>query len=159
MLGLAGLGRESTRLTPARAMLGFVGLAWASHRIADFGAVYARSKRKREKVGWVALHPSYSSPRPATPVVSRDSGLSRAQVKIGLLIPQFPENRVAIPIIGCVTAKSQGLLYKSKKGTTSRQEWSAPSRWKVVPVTMAGLVNYPIENSILQKRKKHIQST
>ena len=103
--------------------------------------------------------PTSGSQRPATPVVSGDSGLSRAQAKIGLLIPRFPENRVAIPIIGCVTAKNQGLLYKSKKGTTSRQEWSAPSRWKVVPVTMAGLVNYLIEESILQKRKSHIQST
>ena len=103
--------------------------------------------------------PTSRSQRPATPGVSRDSGLSRAQDKIGLLIPQFPESRVAIPIIGCVTAKSQGLLYKSKKGTTSRQEWSAPSRWKVVPVTMIGLVNYPIEDGILQKRRIHIRST
>ena len=97
---------------------GFVGLAWASHRIADFGAVYARSEKKlsteskvkQEKGGGVAMLPTSRSQRPAKPVVSRDSGLSRVQVKIGLLIPRFPENRVAIPIIGCVTAKNQGLL-------------------------------------------------
>lgn len=102
--------------------------------------------------------PTSGSQRPATPVVSRDSGLSGLQNKIGLLSPQFPENRVAIPINGCITAKIQGLLYKLRK-ITSRQEGSAPSRWKVVPVTMIGLVNYPIEESILQKRKIHIQST
>ncbi len=48
--------------------------------------------------------PTSESQRPATPVVSRDFGLSRAQDKIGLLIPRFPENRVASPIIGCATA-------------------------------------------------------
>jgi hypothetical protein len=69
-----------------------------------------RSKNKREKVGWVAMLPTSGSRRPAMPVVSRDSGLSRAQDKIGLLIPQFPESRVAIPINRCVTAKIQGLL-------------------------------------------------
>ena len=97
------------RRRPCRASVGPV---WASLRITGFGAVWARSKSKREKVRWVAMLPTSGSRRPAMPVVSRDSGLSRAQDKIGLLIPQFPESRVAIPINRCVTANIQGLLYK-----------------------------------------------
>ncbi len=53
--------------------------------------------------------PTSGSQRPAMPVVSRDFGLSGAQCKIGLLIPRFSTNRVANPIIGCVTANIQGL--------------------------------------------------
>ncbi|WP_236757074.1 hypothetical protein [Acutalibacter muris] len=40
----------------------------------------ARSKSKREKVGWVALHPSYGSLRPAMPVASGVFGLSVMQI-------------------------------------------------------------------------------
>ncbi len=53
--------------------------------------------------------PTSGSQRPATPVVSRDSGLLGLQDKIGLLIPLFPENRVASLIIGCATANIPGL--------------------------------------------------
>ena len=101
MSGLVGLGRESTRSSHGA---GRVGPVWASLRITGFGAGLAISKRKQEKGGGVAMLPTSRSQRPATPVVSRDSGLSRAQDKIGLLIPQFPESRVAIPINGCVMA-------------------------------------------------------
>lgn len=97
------------RRRPCRASIGQV---WACLRITGFGAVWARSEKKlstgskvkREKGGGVAMLPTSESQRPATPVVSRDFGLSRAQDKIGLLIPRFPENRVASPIIGCATA-------------------------------------------------------
>ena len=76
---------------------GFVGLAWASHRIADFGMVYARSKRKREKGGGVAMHPTSGSQRPATPVVSRDSGLSRVQVKNRVVNSTVPRKKGCKP--------------------------------------------------------------
>ena len=111
VLGLAGLGREGTRSSHG---VGRVGPVWGQFGKASesqvLGRVWARSKSKREKVRWVAMLPTSGSRRPAMPVVSRDSGLSRAQDKIGLLIPQFPESRVAIPINRCVTAKIQGLL-------------------------------------------------
>ena len=95
---------------------GRVGPAWGQFGKASesqvLGRVWARSKSKQEKGGGVAMLPTSGSQRPATPVVSGDSGLSGLQNKIGLLILQFPENRVARPINGCITANIQGLLYK-----------------------------------------------
>ena len=119
------------RRRPCRASIGQV---WAGLRITGFGAVWARSEKKlstgskvkREKVRWVAMLPTSGSRRPAMPVVSRDSGLSRAQDKIGLLIPQFPESRVAIPINRCVTAKIQGLLINLKKKPPSAKRGLCP---------------------------------
>ena len=71
--------------------------------------------------------PTSGSQRPATPVVSRDFGLSEAQSKIGLLIPYFLKSRVASPIIGCVTANILRPAFLSlqehpvKKHSTSRK--------------------------------------
>ena len=39
----------------------------------------SRQKDKQEKGGGVAVHPSAGSQRPATPVVSRDSGILSAK--------------------------------------------------------------------------------
>ena len=87
-----------------------VGPVWESLRITGFGAGVGKVEKQAGESEVVAMLPTSGSRRPAMPVVSRDSGLSRAQDKIGLLIPQFPESRVAIPINRCVTAKIQGLL-------------------------------------------------
>lgn len=105
--GWVGKALTPHRRRPCRAS---VEPMWASLRITGFEEGLARSKRKQEKGGGVAIHPTSGSQRPAMPVVSRDSGLSRAQDKVGLLISQFPENRVVVPIIGCITANIQGLL-------------------------------------------------
>jgi hypothetical protein len=106
VLGLAGLGRESTRSSHG---VGRVGPVWANLRITGFGAGLARSKSKQEKGGGVAMLPTSGSRCPATPVVSREYGLSGLQNKIGLLSPQFPENRVVSPINGCIMAKNSGV--------------------------------------------------
>ncbi len=42
---------------------------------------FRRSKNKQEKGGWVAVHPPAGSQRPATPVVSRDSGILSAKMR------------------------------------------------------------------------------
>ena len=112
--GLWGWVGKALGLAMARAVLGQFGKASESQVL---GRVWARSKSKREKVRWVAMLPTSGSRRPAMPVVSRDSGLSRAQGKIGVIIPRFPENRVEIPINGSVTANIQRLLYKPNQNT------------------------------------------
>ena len=105
MSGLAGLGRENTRPCTGEGRVGAMSARFGKALISrGFDRLWARPKSKQEKGGGVAMLPTSGSQRPATPVVSRDSGLSRAQDKIGLLIPQFPESRVAIPINGCVMA-------------------------------------------------------
>ena len=115
--GLQDCETGKPRPAPAQAVSGQCGPVWASLRITGFGAVWARSKSKQEKGGGIAMLPTSGSRRPAMPVVSRDSGLSRAQVKIGVIIPRFPENRVEIPINGSVTANIQRLLYKPNQNT------------------------------------------
>ena len=115
--------RKHSALLPRGPCRGIVGPVWKGGGFGGFERLWARpekklsigSKVKQEKGGGVAMHPTAGSQRPATPIVSRDSGLLGLQDKIGLLIPRFPENRVASPKIGCATAKIQGLLYKLRK--------------------------------------------